>query len=197
MRRIFLVPLVFLGLVGRAYALPAPSTGYLPEGTFGSSVVGQDQTNAATNTAMAAFAYPGPVQGQPAQTALAIASLDALAGQFSTQARWVTMSQITKREMLEARNKVRDILGVPEDVPSQSLIDHLVAASHALDNGDQTAALAALSGPDFTKTPEQTLAILANFPDVPIANYATLDASQNFYSPVGGGFGPDGEKTRS
>ena len=195
MNRILLVPLIFLGLPGFGQAMQAPSTGYLPADTFGSSLVGQDQTNAATNTAMAAFAYPGPTQGQPAQTALAVASLDAMAGQFSTQARWATMSPIAKREMLDARNEVRDILGVPENVPSQSLIDHLVAASHSLDKGNQTAALAALSGPDFTKTPEQTLAILANFPNVPIANYATLDASQSFFSSVGNGFGPDGERS--
>lgn len=195
MKNILFVPLALLGMTSCSRAMPAPSTGYLPAGTFGNSLAGQEQTNAATTTAMAAFAYPGPEHGRPAQMALAIASLDALAGQFSTQGRWVAMSPVTKQEMLEARNQVRDILGVPDSVQSQSLIDHLVDASQALNKGNPTAALAALSGPDFTKSPEQTLGILTNFPRVPIADDATLDASQSFYPALGNGFGPGGEKS--
>jgi hypothetical protein len=181
MNRILLLSLSFLTLAGCVHVAPAPSTGYLPEDAFGNSVVGQDLDLAAVNDAMIAFAYPGIMQGKPAQMALAIASLDAMAGQFSTGGRWITMDAITKQEMLDARTEVRAVLGVPEDAPSQSIIDHLVAASHALDRGDQTAALAALSGPDFTKTPEQTLAILTHFPRVPDANSATMEANMNFF----------------
>jgi len=185
MNRILLLPLVFLALAGCVHEVPAPSTGYLPEDAFGNSVMGQDPDMAAVNDAMIAFAYPGTMQGRPAQMALAIASLDAMAGQFSTRGRWVAMDAITKQEMLDARTEVRAVLGVPENAPSQSVIDHLVAASHALDRGDQAAALAALSGPDFTKTPEETLAILTHFPRVPDANHATMDANMNFF-PAGG-----------
>lgn len=188
MNRTLLLSLSFLTLAGCAHVAPAPSTGYLPEDAFGNSVVGQDLDLAAVNDAMIAFAYPGIMQGQPARMALAIASLDAMAGQFSTRGRWIALDAITKQEMLDARTEVRGILGVPEDAPSQSVIDQLVAASHALDRGDQTAALAALSGPDFTKTPEQTLAILTHFPRVPTANRATMDANMNFFP--GGGDGP-------
>jgi len=181
MSRIPFLPLVFLALAGCVHVVPAPTTGYLPEDAFGNSVVGQDPAMAAVNDAMIAFAYPGSMQGQPARMALAIASLDAMAGQFSTGGRWITMDSATKQEMLDARTQVRGILGVPENAPSQSVIDHLVAASHALDRGDQTAALAALSGPDFTKTPEETLAILTHFPKTPDANHATMDANLHFF----------------
>jgi hypothetical protein len=183
-----LAPFLFIGLIGCAHEAPMPSTGYLPADAFGDSVIGEDPAIAATNAATEAFANPRMMQGRPARMALAIASLDAMAGQFSTRGRWMAMDPIAKQEMLDARNQVRDILGVPETTQSQSLIDHLVAASHALDQGDQVAALTALSGPDFTKPPVQTLALLTNFPKVPNANYATMAASQNLF-PMDGGFG--------
>jgi hypothetical protein len=187
MNRLLLAPLLCLSLAGCAYETPLPSTGYLPADAFGDSVIGEDPAIAATNAATEAFAYPGKMQGRPAQMALAIASLDAMAGQFSTRGRWIAMDSLAKLQMLDARDEVRAILGVPKATQSQSLIDHLVAASHALDRGDQIAALTALSGPDFTKPPAQTLALLTNFPKVPDANYATMAASQNLF-PVGGGF---------
>jgi hypothetical protein len=187
MSRFLLVFFLFAGLTGCAYETPLPSTGYLPADAFGNSVIGQDPAITATNAATEAFAYPGMMQGRPAQMALAIASLDAMAGQFSTGGRWMAMDPIAKQQMLDARNQVRGILGVPETAQSQSLIDHLVAASHALDRGDQAAALTALSGADFTRPPTQTLALLTNFPKVPNANYATMAASQDLF-PMDGGF---------
>lgn len=160
-----------------------PSTGYLPPDTFGSTVVGQDTQLAAVQDAAMAFAHPANMQGKPAQMALAVASLDAMAGQFATGGRWIGMDSLVKQDMLDARRKVRRVLGVPEKAPSQSVIDHLVATSHALDRGDRQAALTALSGPDFTKPPEQTLAILAHFPKVQAANTATMEANQDFFQP--------------
>jgi hypothetical protein len=187
MTRPLLAFLLSFSLVGCAYETSLPSTGYLPADAFGNSVIGEDPAIAAMSAATVAFAYPEKMKGLPAQMALAIASLDAMAGQFTTGGRWMAMDPIAKSEMLDARAEVRAILGAPEATQSQSLIDHLVAASHALDQGDQKAALAALSGPDFTKSPAQTLVLLANFPKVPDANYATMTASQDLF-PVDGGF---------
>jgi hypothetical protein len=187
MNRLWLALLLCFSLVGCAYEAPLPSTGYLPVDAFGNSVIGEDPAIAAMSAATVAFAYPEKMRGRPTQMALAIASLDAMAGQFTTGGRWMAMDPIAKSEMLDARGKVRAILGVPEATQSQSLIDHLVATSHALGQDDQKAALAALSGPDFTKPPAQTLAILTNFPKVPDANYATMTASQDLF-PADGGF---------
>ncbi len=183
MKQILMVPLVCLALGGCLHEVPTPSTGYLPPDAFATIAVGQDPDLAAVQEAMIAFAYPARMQGRPAEMALAIASLDAMAGQFSTGGRWFGMNSIPKQEMLDARTEVRGILGVPENAPSQSVIDQLMAASRALNKGDQKAALAALSGPDFTKTPEQTLEILAHFPRAPIANSATMSANTNFFPP--------------
>ena len=90
-------------------------------------------------------------------------------------------------QLLQARDEVRAILGVPEDTQSQSLIDHLVAASHALDADDTQAALAALSGPDFSTPPEQVLAKLGHFPYVPAADSALMAASDAEFPQDGSG----------
>jgi hypothetical protein len=181
MKQSLTAPLVCLVLAGCLHVAPVPSTGYLPEDAFSTIAAGQDPSLAAVQEAMIAFAYPERMRGRPAEMALAIASLDAMAGQFSTSGRWAGMAWIPAQEMLDARTEVRGILGIPENAPSQSVIDQLMAASRALNNGDEEAALAALSGPDFTKTPEQTLAILANFPKAPIAHAATMEANENFF----------------
>lgn len=182
MKRFLTAFLACLAL-GGCHVAPPPTTGYLPPAAFDKIAVGQDPDLAAVQEAMMAFAYPERMQGRPAEMALAVASLDAMAGQFSTSGRWMTMDSITQLEMLEARQEIRGILGIPGKAPSQSVIDQLVAASLALDKNDEAAALAALSGPDFTKTPAQTLAILTHFPKAPMANVATMDANSNFFPP--------------
>jgi hypothetical protein len=179
-KQALMVALVCMALGGcHLLVAPPPSTGYLPADAFNATAVGQDPDLAAVQEAMIAFAYPARMYGRPAEMALAVASLDAMAGQFSTRGRWAGAT--SSQEMLDARTEVRGILGVPENAPSQSVIDQLMAAYRALNNGDQKAALAALSGPDFTKTPAQTLAILSRFPSAPTANMATIDAESDFF----------------
>jgi hypothetical protein len=179
---------IFLALClsGCALEAPLPSTGYLPVDAFGNSVVGQDLTIATFNQALFAFTHWKMMQNRPADMALSVASLDAMAGQFSTSGRWWTLDPIAKMQMLQARERVRAILGISETAPSQEVIDQLVQASKALDAGDQAAALAALSGGAFTMPATQTLALLTHFPYVAIANYAVLTANQDLF-PSGGG----------
>ncbi len=177
------VTFLTLCLAGCALEAPPPSTGFMPQDAFGNSVVGQDPTMATFNEAMFAFTHPKMMQNRPAEMALAVASLDAMAGQFSTSGRWMTLDPIAKMQMLQARKRVRAILGISETAPSQMVIDQLVKASKALDAGDQTAALAALSGGVFTMPATQSLALLTHFPDVPIADYATMTANGDLYAP--------------
>jgi hypothetical protein len=184
--RFFGVAFLALCLSGCALEGPQPSTGFMPQDAFGNSVIGQDPAMATFNQALFAFAHPDMMQDRPAQMALAVASLDAMAGQFSTGGRWWTMDPIAKMQMLQARTRVRAILGISEAAPSQAVINQLVSASKALDAGDQDAALRALSGGVFTQPAPQTLALLTHFPAVPIANHATVAASQDLY-PMGGG----------
>jgi hypothetical protein len=189
MRALLIRPLICFGLAGVlagcALETPPPSTGYLPPGAFGNTMINEDPAMAAANDATWVFAHPASVQGNPAAMALAAASLDAMAGQFSTSPRWARMDTLVKLQMLQARSKVRRILGIRPGAPSQAVIDALVGASQALHRGDEPAALSALSAPVFTAPPSQTLAILAHFPAVPLANRATSFASQYLY-PGGG-----------
>jgi hypothetical protein len=180
-----------LALAGCALESPIPSTGYLPQDAFGNAAIGQDPAITATQTATFAFAHPAAMQGEPARMALAIASLDAMAGQFSTVGRWSGMNGLAQLEMLEARKRVREILGISPDLPSQTVIDALVAASHALDRDDRPAAERALTGPGFAMLADRMLALLTHFPAVPIANRATQLASQYLHPQGGGPFGGD------
>ena len=124
------------------------------------------------------FGHPSEMKGNPVQMALAIAALDALAGQLYTGVlNRYSIHAFSAMEMLQARERVRSVLGIAATTPSQSVIDHLLLVAEALQNGDQTAALQALRAPEFTNSPEQTLGILSNFPFIRIANDATMDFS--------------------
>jgi len=185
MRFVFLAGLVFC-LGGCAANAPAPSVGYLPAGAFGPGAVQEDPQAAALGTAEEAFAHNGAMQGRPGQMAFAVACLDAMAGQFSGPGRWVGTASSAPAQMVQARDEVRTMLGIPLAAPSQAVIDRLVAFSQAYKAGDTTAATAALQGPEFTKGPAATVALLAHFPGDEDADAATF-AAQDLLFPMGGG----------
>ena len=164
-----------------ALETPPPTTGFLPDNAFGDAVQGEDIAVAATGDAVVAFA--SAQRGDPAATALAVASLDAMAGQFSTGGRWLGLDQFVKLEMLNAREHVRAVLGIAATADSQTVIDGMVGAAQALQRHDQAGARAALAAPIFSLGPARTLAVLANFPYVQDANVATQAAEQNILSP--------------
>lgn len=187
MRHLLLASIITLALAGCALETPAPSTGRLPADTFATSIIGEDPAIAATNAATYAFAHPEAMIGHPARMAIAIASLDAMAGQFATGARWAGMNTLAKQEMLQARARVRRILGIAPGTASQTVIDALVGAAQQLRRNNRPGALTALASPGFTRPPTDTLALLGHFPAVPLANHATSFASQYLY-PGGGTF---------
>ncbi|MDD2875694.1 MAG: hypothetical protein PHT60_00535 [Acidiphilium sp.] len=189
MHRSMIIPFMTLALAGCALETPAPSIGYLPFSTFSHSIVGEDPAFEATNAATYAFAHPAAIQGHPARMAVAIASLDAMAGQFATGARWVGMNTLAKQAMLQARAQVRSILGIAPGTPSQTVVDALIGAARQLRRGNRPGAVLALSSPGFTMPPAQALALLAHFPAVPLANHATMFASQ-YLLPGGNGLSP-------
>ncbi|HQT68267.1 MAG: hypothetical protein B7Z78_01920 [Rhodospirillales bacterium 20-60-12] len=177
--------LISLLLAGCALETPPPSTGYLPASAFATIAAGEDSPMAAINDATYVFAHPASIQGQPAQAALAIASLDAMAGQFSTVPRWSNMSSIAKLQMLQARHDVRALLGIRPGTQSQTVVDCFSQLAALLGAGNQQAALNLLASPFFMNPPAQTLATLTNMPYVASANIATQHASQFLY-PGGG-----------
>lgn len=183
MHRFAPLALAACSLAGCA-SVPAAPPGYLPANAFGKSVQGQDPTVAATEDARIAFAYPGRMQGQPAQMAIAVAAVEALASQFAASGRFADNDATAQLSL--AQSRLRQILGIPEAVPPQAVIDRLVAASEALDQGNRPAALAALGAPVFTRPAPQTLALLGHFPSVPAANVAMVEASAAEFPQDGG-----------
>ena len=184
-RSTIFITLISLGLAGCALEAPPPSTGYLPANAFDGRVIGEDPAIAATNEAQWSFTHPAAMQGRPAEMALAVASLDAMAGQFATGGRWISMNGLAKLQMLRARQAVRAVLGIRPNAPSQTVINSMVTISLALRHGDRPAALAAAKGAEFTLPPPRTLSILAHFPPVTIAAEATTFASRYLF-PGGG-----------
>jgi hypothetical protein len=165
--------LVSLTLAGCAAITPPPDTAQLPPGAFGLF----DNDVAAANQASWALASPARTRNDPVDAARACAAVDYLAGELSSNPRWVTLSPLTKQEMLQARVDVRQVLGVVPNAPSQFVVNALLQFTAAWQAGNQSAALQALSAPVFTLPPQQTLAILSNLPLIRSANVASIDAA--------------------
>ncbi|MGC9271195.1 hypothetical protein [Acidiphilium sp.] len=190
MLKAVMIAALSLMLAGCALERPAPSVGYLPADSFGGAIIGEDPAIAATNAATYAFAHPGAMRGHPAKMALAIAALDAMAGQFATGGRWIGMNPLAKQEMLRARSRVRRILAIAPGTPSQTVVDAMVGAARQLRRGNRAGALEALASAGSARPPAAILALLADFPPVPLANRATRFASPYLYpgGMAGGGF---------
>lgn len=152
---------------------PPPDTAQVPFAAFGTF----DNELGAANVASAAFASPSRTRNNPVDGARACAAIDYLAGYLSSSPRWVTLSPFTKQEMLQARQDVRQVLGIRPDAPSQLVVNALMQFAAAWQFGDQAAAMHALTSPVFTRPPEQTLQTLANLPPIPSANIASIDAA--------------------
>jgi hypothetical protein len=161
------------------------SVGYLPAGTFDNLVYAdnpgllygnEDPWTIGLWLATDTFTHPAALKGDPARVALAIAALDALAGQLGSGILVpYSIDGMSKHEMLQARDRVRSVLGIALSAPSQSVIDQLISVAQALEASNPANALQQLSSPVFTKPPEETLALLSNFPFLRSADNATSD----------------------
>lgn len=162
-------------------ATPPPDTAQLPFAAFGT----MDNDVGAANVASAAFASPARTANDPVDGARACAAIDYLAGELSSNPRWLDLSPFTKQEMLQARVDVRAALGVAPGAPSQMVVGALLQFASAWQAGNQQAALPFLGPPAFLHGPQQTLQILANLPYIATANRASIDAA-NQMLPGGG-----------
>ena len=168
MRWTILAAAVGLGITGCAPSPPV-STAIMPPQTGLA-----DPINAVQYAAWA-FAWPSRTENDPLSAAKAVAALDFAAGDINANQRWVGLSPIVWDEMLVARTDVRRVLGIPADAPSQAVVNVMTLTMLALEAGDRTQALAALSSPIFTLGPERTLIVLTNLPYIRMANVATSD----------------------
>jgi len=152
---------------------PPPDTAQLPFAAFGTL----DNDTAAAAVAASAFAAPARTANDPVDGARACAAIDFLAGELSSNPRWIGLSPFTKQQMLQARIDVRQVLAIRPDAPSQIVVDALMQFATAWQYGDQATAMRMLAAPVFTLSPQQTLKILANLPMIRSANLASLDAT--------------------
>ena len=183
MRAIGLALLILLPLAA-CDSLPATrNTPYLPPGVFG---VYEDNDVGAINFAAWAFASPSNTRGRPFEAMKAVIALEYLSGELRDNPRWIAIDSTLKRRLVQARDDVRQALGIRPDAPPQVVVNVLLWASSALAAGDQADALKSLSSPVFIQPPDQTLARLANLPYVQSANLATSRVSDEA-SPPGAG----------
>lgn len=159
------------GLLALAACSPPVDTAVMPP------VSGLVDPNNAIFYANWAFSSAARTRNDPASAARAVAALDYAAGAINTNPRLEFMSLVINGEMLDAREEVRRVLGIPPAAPSQAVVNGMIAASLALGSGDHAQALAALNAPIFTLGPQQTLAVLSNMPFVREANIATSHAA--------------------
>jgi hypothetical protein len=166
---------IAVALAGCAAITPPPDTAVLPSWA---PLAWQGDFTAILH-AQWAWADPSRMRGLPAQGALAVAEVDYLAGELSSNPQWVALSPFAKLRMLQARVDVRRVLGIAPEASSQSVVDAMLATEAAIGAGDRQRALTYLAAPIFTLGPEQTLALLGALPYVQAANIATAMTAES------------------
>lgn len=181
---LFIVLAMVLGVSACGYQTPLPDTALAPDGAFGSN---GDEDIAAINLASWAFSSSGNTRNRPIEAARSVAAVDYLAGELSSNPRWIGLSPFVQMEMLQAREQVRTAIGVLPNAGSQAVVNSLsrYAASLA-ENGDQAQAAQYLTNPIFTLGPRATEARLENLPFMSTTNVATQRASASMGNGSGG-----------
>ena len=114
--------------------------------------------------------------GQPGNSALALAAVDYLAGDFYTDFRFSAIPGQDKIRMLQGRGELRQALAIAPNATSQQVVNGLVAASVAYHANDPAGVAAALPTSVFTLGPDGTTRVLSNLPELVSANAAAQGA---------------------
>jgi len=182
MRALISLSLLALGLAACATLPATEHTPFLPVGVYGAL---QDNDSGAIHQSAWAFASPANTRGNPVAAAKAVVALEYLSGELKENPRWVEVDSSVKLHIGQARAQLRQILGIKADVPSQVVVNTLLAFAYNVETGNQAAAAAALASPIFGQKLAQTLQTLSNLPYVQEANLATARAEDE--SAPGGG----------
>jgi hypothetical protein len=154
-------------------------TAQLPPGFYGLLI---DNDIGAINEASWALGSPDRTRGDPVEALRAAVAVEYLAGELNTAPRWSQMSVITRMHMLRARGEFRETLGIKPDAPAQMVVNTLIAAMVDLERGNAAAAQQVLSTPIFVRSPQQTMQVLSNLPNLPTAQAATAWAQSEAFS---------------
>jgi hypothetical protein len=157
---------------------PAKEASYLPPGVFGAY---EDNATGALNQASWAFADPKRTSNDPISAARAVIAVEYLAGELSSNPRWVELSAVAKTGMVRARADTRRVLGIAPDISSQWVIDALLRFISTPLANNEAAIASSLTQPVFMLPAPQTLRILSNLPYIASANVATIQASNEAF----------------
>ncbi len=176
-----------LALAACGYQTPLPDTAFAPPGAFGSN---GDEDVAAVNLASWAFSSSRNIRNHPVEAARSVAAVDYLAGELTSNPRWVGLSPFVQMQMLQARDEVRAAMGIAPGTRSQLVVNDLSRyADSLLEDGSPGRAARFLTDPAFTLGPQLTEARLRNLPFLSVTNVATLRAAASIGN--GSGTGED------
>lgn len=184
MRTLTNLPLLAFCLAACATLPGTERTPFLPAGVFNAY---EDNDVGAINQSAWAFASPANTKGNPVAAAKAVIALEYLPGELKENPRWIGIDASIPQRLGQARDEVRQILGIRPDTPPQVVVNTMLALSLDLRAGNQPVAMQVLASPMFTLPPERTLEILANLPYVQEANLATARAAEEAFEAGGAG----------
>eukprot|EP01037_Dinobryon_pediforme_P005530 gene5530-5584_t len=154
-------------------------TAVMPQGSFPASAdVDRDALYEASQSVGLNATPPATLQG----LARALADVEYVSGAYNTHARWIGIDGAATEGMLIARREVRDALAIPQNAPSQAVVNALTAVSRA----DTAPALqSALADPIFTLGPQATQARLQAFPSLYSTPYSIARLNRAIAEPRG------------
>lgn len=166
------VPRRLLGLLPLALAACAEDGGLRPGNLVRD--IRLDPTTQAINRARSAFASEARLAGRPAAAARAVADVEFLAVELQGL-RFVGADPLVAPSMRAARDELRGMLDIDPNVPAQPVIDALIAAANAIDDGGDP--IIPLSRPFFRAGAPVTLMRLNALPPAPRTVQATARAA--------------------
>jgi hypothetical protein len=143
-----------------------------------------DPTRAAAISAGSAFGMPSRLAGQPGAAARAIAQMEFLAVELPANPAIRSPNPTLLPQLRDARREWRGALGVAPGAPAQRVINGLLAASQAIEQGRQDALASALASDVFTAGADGTVARLNALPHLPRTAAAATAAERSINSPV-------------
>ncbi|WP_431269791.1 hypothetical protein [Dankookia sp. P2] len=111
--------------------------------------------------------------GRPAEAAQAAAQLEFVTAAIPRDPRYAPIPEGVRRELLLARQELRDALGTDDAATPEAVVPALVAAAAALRAGDQSRAAQALSAPTFRPGGARSIVRLGELGPLPQADNAS------------------------
>jgi len=165
------------------------NTARMPNASTGGPVLNENQAIALSGWALK---DPATTHGDPSRAASAVAAEDWLAGQTILYGNYGDYQPGGSYYWQQFRDQVRSALGITPNVPSQVVVDHMLAASKALQGGDTSAAEAQFQAPEFSLGGQGTVTALANLPRFPAYGAAYAELRRNNEREFGGHCGSFG-----